>query len=44
MCHSREGTDLPSMLPVDEWLLDAHSQSAVNPRFLTMYAGTDALG
>jgi hypothetical protein len=29
---------------VDEWLLDAHSQSAVNPRFLTMYLGTDLNG
>jgi hypothetical protein len=28
----------------DEWLNDAHSQSAVNPRFLTMYSGTDADG
>lgn len=25
----------------DEWLIDAHSQSAVNPRFLSMYNGTD---
>jgi len=24
-----------------EWLADAHSQSAINPRFLTMYNGTD---
>jgi hypothetical protein len=28
----------------DEWQNDAHSQSAVNPRFLTMYSGTDADG
>lgn len=28
----------------DEWLQDAHSQSAVNSRFLTMYSGTDAQG
>ncbi len=27
-----------------EWLADAHSQSAVNPRFLTMYNGTDVHG
>jgi hypothetical protein len=27
-----------------EWLQDAHSQSAVNPRFLTMYNGTDVEG
>jgi hypothetical protein len=43
-CHSREGTDLPFSLPVDEWLLDAHAQSATNPRFLTMYNGTDLVG
>ncbi len=28
----------------DEWMADAHSQSAVNPRFLTMYNGTDVDG
>ncbi|MDY7042021.1 MAG: carboxypeptidase-like regulatory domain-containing protein, partial [Chloroflexota bacterium] len=28
----------------DEWLADAHAQSAVNPRFLTMYNGTDLHG
>jgi hypothetical protein len=27
-----------------EWKADAHSQSAVNPRFLTMYEGTDVHG
>jgi hypothetical protein len=27
-----------------EWQADAHSQSAVNPRFLTMYNGTDVDG
>ncbi|UCC76355.1 MAG: carboxypeptidase regulatory-like domain-containing protein, partial [Anaerolineales bacterium] len=27
-----------------EWQADAHSQSAVNPRFLTMYNGTDVSG
>jgi hypothetical protein len=43
-CHSRDGTNLPFSLPVDEWLLDAHSQSATNPRFLTMYNGTDLEG
>jgi hypothetical protein len=43
-CHSREGTDLPFSLPVDEWLLDAHAQSATNPRFLMMYNGTDLEG
>lgn len=28
----------------EEWQADAHSQSAVNPRFLTMYEGTDVHG
>jgi hypothetical protein len=28
----------------DEWQADAHSQSALNPRFLTMYNGTDVHG
>ncbi len=27
-----------------EWLLDAHAQAATNPRFLTMYTGTDVNG
>jgi hypothetical protein len=27
-----------------EWLSDAHSQSAVNPRFITMYKGTNVKG
>lgn len=43
-CHSVAGTDLPYSLPVDEWSLDAHSQSALNSRFLTMYRGTDTNG
>ena len=43
-CHSRDGTGLAFTLPVDEWLLDAHAQSATNPRFLTMYNGTDLDG
>jgi len=28
----------------NEWIHDAHSQSVVNPRFLTMYNGTDIHG
>jgi len=43
-CHSKKNTNISYDLPVDEWLLDAHSQSAANPRFLTMYNGTDVLG
>lgn len=43
-CHSAAGTDLGFRLPLDDWRLDAHSQSAVNHRFLTMYTGTDVTG
>ncbi len=43
-CHSRRGTELGFMLPVDQWLEDAHAKSAVNPRFLSMYRGTDLSG
>ncbi|MCD6425904.1 MAG: hypothetical protein J7L35_10435 [Anaerolineales bacterium] len=42
-CHSREDDPL-SHLPFDEWMLDAHSQSTRNVRFLTMYQGTDIHG
>jgi len=43
-CHSSAGTEETVALPVDEWLLDAHSQSARNPRFISMYLGTDVSG
>ena len=43
-CHSSAGTDLAFDLPVDEWRSDAHSKSARNPRFLTMYLGMDVEG
>ena len=43
-CHYRGNGVSGSALPVDEWLTDAHSQSAVNPRFLTMHSGTDMSG
>ena len=43
-CHSRVGTGIKYSLPVDEWLEDLHSRSAVNPRFLTMYEGSDRQG
>ncbi len=43
-CHFRGEAGSGPALPVDEWLKDAHSQSAVNPRFLTMHAGTDTSG
>ncbi len=42
-CHSQDANPL-SNLPFDEWVLDAHSQSTNNERFLTMYAGTDVYG
>jgi hypothetical protein len=43
-CHFRGREGSGSALPVDEWLQDAHSQSAVNPRFLTMHSGRDVSG
>jgi len=43
-CHSSLGSDLDFALPADQWLEDAHSKSARNLRFLSMYAGTDLDG
>ena len=43
-CHAATEAEPIEMLPVDEWLADAHSQSAVNPRFLSIYNGTDMQG
>jgi mono/diheme cytochrome c family protein len=43
-CHSVGDSGLTFTLPVDQWLLDAHARSASNPRFLTMYLGTDMEG
>jgi len=43
-CHFRGKTGPGPALPVDEWLEDAHSQAAVNPRFLSLYLGTDFSG
>ncbi len=40
VCHSEPG----GRFPVDGWLLDAHGGSARNPRFLSMYDGTDLDG
>ncbi len=42
-CHA-DADDPGSALPFDEWRLDAHSKSAQNVRFLTMYSGTDVYG
>lgn len=39
-CHSSAS----GKLPFDEWIKDAHSNSSVNIRFLTMYTGEDASG
>ena len=39
-CHSSTS----GLLPFDEWTKDAHSNSALNIRFLTMYSGEDAAG
>ena len=39
-CHAARTGTSSLMLPVDEWLKDAHSGSAVNPRFLSVYNGT----
>jgi len=39
-CHSGSNESLP----FDEWIRDAHSQSAGNIRFLNMYLGTDVIG
>jgi mono/diheme cytochrome c family protein len=42
-CHaSPDGNE--SGLPFDEWLVDAHSGSATNRRFITMYTGRDVDG
>jgi len=43
-CHYRGEDASGPVLPVDEWLKDAHSQSAVNPRFITMHTGKDISG
>ena len=42
-CHS-DPHDPNSRLPFDEWRHDAHGTSATNPRFLSMYNGTDLSG
>jgi hypothetical protein len=41
-CHS--SSEVGITMPFEEWLLDAHSGSAQNPRFLNMYEGTDSAG
>ncbi|NOY97710.1 MAG: hypothetical protein GXP40_00690, partial [Chloroflexi bacterium] len=44
-CHAsllEEGEE--ASLPFDEWQRDPHARAAQNPRFLTMYGGTDMDG
>jgi hypothetical protein len=42
-CHS--DPNIPaSQLPFDQWHRDSHASSAQNPRFLTIYSGTDVSG
>ena len=45
-CHSAIPAEAAKgiTLPLDEWLLDAHAGSAINPRFLSMYNGSDLSG
>ncbi len=40
-CHAGKENE---PLPFDEWQRDPHAHSAENPRFLTMYSGTDMEG
>lgn len=42
-CHSAPAEE-GLFLPFDEWVVDAHGNAAVNPRFLSMYNGTDRSG
>ncbi len=43
-CHRSNAPDEDRMFPVYEWLQDAHSGAAVNPRFLSLYNGTSVEG
>jgi len=42
--HCMSSGKRSGLLPFEEWRRDAHSQSATNSRFLTMYNGTDLAG
>ena len=42
-CHA-DPNNPQAALPFSEWFKDAHALSAKNPRFLTMYNGTDMAG
>ncbi len=43
-CHATDRDSPDENMPFDEWQQDAHSQAAVNPRFLSMYNGADLHG
>jgi hypothetical protein len=43
-CHLRGKSASGPVLPVDQWLEDAHARSAHNPIFLTLHSGTDMAG
>lgn len=43
-CHSDQPEAPDISMPVEEWLADAHSGAAVNPRFLSLYNGTSVDG
>jgi hypothetical protein len=43
VCHTSP-TPETELFPFDQWAQDAHSKSAVNERFLSMYSGEDLLG
>lgn len=43
-CHRDRSGEMDGAMPLEEWLQDAHSQSATNPRFLSLYNGTNIDG
>ncbi len=43
-CHSDKLETPDISMPVGEWLADAHSGAAINPRFLSLYNGTSLDG
>ena len=43
-CENCHADGINAALPFPEWQEDAHALSAQNPRFLTMYTGSDLLG
>lgn len=43
-CHRAGALNPGFSLPVDQWEQDAHGAAASNPRFLSMYLGTDLDG